>query len=226
MGQVYLSLGSSAKAIEQFKKLADGGGLAPEENKTVLYLLGTTYLQEEDFESAETVFKRMKEEAGEDEEAVNAAKMALETLDTKKRLRKGAFAIPFPDTTKTISGEKITLEDYKGKVVLLDFWATWCAPCRQEMPNVIRVYEKYHDKGFEIIGVSMDRDRKSLDTYIAENGLTWKQIYDGKNWQSDLGQVYAVRAIPSTFLIDREGKISGKNLRGAELEKAVSELLK
>ena len=120
----------------------------------------------------------------------------------------------------------LALTSLRGKVVLVDFWASWCAPCRKELPNVNRAYEKYKNKGFEILGVSLDKDRDAWIEAISREGLTWPQVSDLKFWQSEAVQVYAIQSIPYTVLIDKEGKIIATDLRGADLDKKLSEVLK
>ena len=122
-----------------------------------------------------------------------------------------------------LKGDELSLEKYRGQVVLLDFWATWCPPCIAEIPNVKKTYEKYKDQNFQIIGISLDRSKKPLETYIEKEGLTWLQYWDNTRKVSNL---YKVQAIPSTFLIDGEGVIRKTNLRGYALETAVAELVK
>ena len=121
-----------------------------------------------------------------------------------------------------LNGEALSLEQYRGQVVLLDFWATWCPPCIAEMPNVKKVYEKYKDQKFQIVGISLDRSKEPLEAYIEKEGLTWLHYWDNIGKVSNL---YKVQAIPSTFLIDGEGVIRKTNLRGHALEHAVAELV-
>jgi thiol-disulfide isomerase/thioredoxin len=114
---------------------------------------------------------------------------------------------------------------YKGKVVLVDFWATWCMPCRAELPNVIATYAKYHDLGFEIIGVSLDTDKDAMVKFTQENNMTWPQYFDGLKWQNKLVAQYGVEGIPFTILIDPQGNIIDKNVRGEALPVAVAKAL-
>ncbi|MBL7936274.1 MAG: AhpC/TSA family protein [Bacteroidia bacterium] len=122
--------------------------------------------------------------------------------------------------------KELALSSLRGKVVLVDFWASWCAPCRKELPNVKRAYEKYKNKGFEILGVSLDKDREAWLEAITKEGLTWPQVSDLKFWQSEACSIYAVQSIPYTVLIDKEGKIIATDLRGADLDKKLAEVFK
>lgn len=124
------------------------------------------------------------------------------------------------------NGKSLALSALRGKVVLIDFWASWCGPCRKEMPNVKRVYEKYKKKGFEIYGVSLDQEKDAWLQAIAKDGITWPQVSDLKYWSSEAAQTYAVQGIPFTVLVDKNGKIIAKNLRGEELDKKLAEVLK
>ncbi|MCA0429257.1 MAG: AhpC/TSA family protein [Bacteroidetes bacterium] len=130
------------------------------------------------------------------------------------------ISLPNPD------GKIISLSQFKGKYVLIDFWASWCGPCRKEMPNVVAAYAKFKDKGFEIFGVSLDQSKDKWIEAIAKDGITWPQVSDLKFWDSEPAKQYGVQSIPYTVLIDKEGKIIAKNLRGDELEKKLAEILK
>jgi len=130
------------------------------------------------------------------------------------------FELPTPE------GGSLKVSDvHKGNVMLIDFWASWCAPCRRANPEVVAIYAQYNTKGFEILGVSLDRNAASWEKAIADDKLTWPQISDLKYWNSEGAELYGVPAIPHTVLIDREGTIIAKNLHGDELREAIESLL-
>ena len=135
----------------------------------------------------------------------------------------GEIAPLFEGPTPT--GERIALESLRGKVTIIDFWASWCRPCRIENPNLVRLYNRMHDKGLEIIGVSLDRNKASWERAIADDGLTWNHVSNLQYWSDPIAQLYSVRAIPAAFVLDREGRIVAKNLRGAQLDAKIEELL-
>lgn len=124
------------------------------------------------------------------------------------------------------SGKKVSLSDYKGKVVLLDFWASWCGPCRKENPNVVNVYQKYKDKGFTVFSVSLDNNKDNWIQAIEKDNLSWgAHVSDLKGWKSSAAALYGVKGIPATFLIDKDGKIIAMNLRGESLEASLKNIL-
>ena len=122
------------------------------------------------------------------------------------------------------NGKMAQLSDLKGKVVLIDFWASWCRPCRMENPNVVKLYKKYKNKGFEIFGVSLDKSKQAWENAIKADNLTWTHVSDLQLWNNAAAQLYGVSSIPATFLIDAEGNILAKNLRGIALEKKLEEI--
>ena len=153
-------------------------------------------------------------------------KAYAQKLDILKQTIVGAIAPDF--TQNDPDGKPITMSSFKGKYLLIDFWASWCGPCRAENPNVVKAYAKYHDKGFEILGVSLDND-KGRDNWlkaIKGDGLVWSQVSDLKYWSNEVAKKYGISSIPQNFLLDPTGKIVGKNLRGEALVKKLAEIFK
>lgn len=202
----------------------------PEMLAQILSMKGGLYMQViGDFDKASDVFKQVKKDypktkVGEQTDEI--LQMIAQQAENKKIQDALAVGTKFPDfSEKDLSGKPLSVAGYKGKVVMLDFWATWCGPCRAELPNVISVYQKHHKDGFEIIGISLDEDKAKLDSFIADKKLEWPQYFDGEGWKNKLAVKYGVNSIPATFLLDGEGKIIGKDLRGEELETAVAAAL-
>lgn len=149
-----------------------------------------------------------------------------EMTDKQKKTAVGTQFVDFE--MQTPEGKSVKLSDYvgKGKVVLVDFWASWCGPCRREMPNLVETYAKYKGKNFEIVGVSLDQDGAAWKEAIKKLDMTWPQMSDLKFWQSEGAQLYAVNSIPHTVLIDGSGKIIARGLHGEELQAKIAEAVK
>ncbi len=126
----------------------------------------------------------------------------------------------------TPEGKKVSLTDFRGKYVLIDFWASWCKPCRMENPNVVAAYNRYKDKGFTVLGVSMDSNKDPWVSAIKQDNLAWTHVSDLKGWGNEVGKLYNVTGIPQNFLLDKDGKIVAKDLRGEALEQKLAELIK
>jgi peroxiredoxin len=152
-------------------------------------------------------------------------KIKRDFIEEIEKLRKLAVGSPAPDISlPDPDGNMVKLSSLKGSYVLIDFWASWCGPCRKENPNVVRLYQQYHDQGFEIFGVSLDRKAEDWVKAIKDDGLTWVQVSDLKYFESEAAREYNINAIPATILLDRDGNIIAKNLRGKMLEDKLAEL--
>ena len=147
------------------------------------------------------------------------------SLFVKMPRAKGEDGKPVPNVD--ITGKEISLDQYRGKVLLIDFWATWCGPCLREMPTVVKAYEKYKDKGFDVLGISLDSEKTKgrMPEVMKRFGMPWRQICDGRGWKSRFAVANEVNAIPFTFLLDGSGEIRYAGLRGEKLIEKIEELL-
>ena len=157
--------------------------------------------------------------------ATKNIKRIVDHLEASEAVAVGKQYVDF--TMKNPEGEYVSLSDFagKGKYVFVDFWASWCGPCRDEMPNVVKAYNKYKNKGFEIVGVSLDKDEDKWIQGIKDLKMTWPQMSDLKLWESEVVGLYAIQGIPHTLLLDKEGKIIAKDLRGDMLDAKLAELM-
>lgn len=146
-----------------------------------------------------------------------------EKIETMKKVAIGQSAPDF--TLNTPEGTPLSLSSLKGKVVLIDFWASWCGPCRRENPNVVKMYNELHPKGVEVLGVSLDDNKEKWLKAIKDDGLVWNHVSDLKGWSSSAAKLYGVNGIPATVIVDKNGIIVAKNLRGEELKAAIEKLL-
>ena len=152
-------------------------------------------------------------------------KIARIVSQAKGELKKReALGKPLDMKFKSLTGNEVDLSKMKGKVVLIDFWATWCGPCVREIPSVKKTYDKLNAKGFEIIGISMDSDKNKLEDFLAKNDMPWPQFFDGKGWKTSLAVEHGISSIPAMWLVDKKGNLVDQNAR-ADLEAKVEKYL-
>jgi len=144
-------------------------------------------------------------------------------IDNYKSLEVGnpapEFSAPNPE------GKMLTLKESLGKITIIDFWASWCGPCRKDNPDVVALYNEFHSKGLNIIGVSLDKDDAKWKEAIAKDGLVWNHVSNLKFWQDPIAELYNIKSIPATFIVDENGKIIARDLRGEQLRAKIASLL-
>ncbi|HIG27078.1 MAG TPA: TlpA family protein disulfide reductase [Verrucomicrobiales bacterium] len=225
---------SADKLTEELKAfdvvLKEHEGEKTDDVAQILFMKAMLYLQVfNDLDVGTELVNKLKKEFPETEPGKRADSI-LEGIEQQRKAAEiqGKLKIGsvFPDfKVNDLNGKPLSIANYKGKVVLLDFWATWCGPCIGELPHVMAAYEKHHSKGFDIIGISLDRKLADLQGFIEKKKMPWVQHLNGAEGGSDLAQTYGINSIPATFLLDGEGKVIGRNLRGPALEAAVAKAL-
>ena len=217
--------------LKQFDALlAEHKGEKTDAVAQILFMKAMLYVQVlDDPDTGSGLLKQLKTEYPDTTQAKLADRVLamIKQQAPAMKIRRGlAVGTKFPDfTEKDFAGKPVSVAQHKGKVVLIDFWATWCGPCVGEFPNVLKTYQKYHGKGFDIIGVSLDHDAGALTKFIKDHGVTWQQYFDGQGWKNKLARKYGVESIPATYLLDKNGIILAKDVRGEALDPAVSNAL-
>jgi peroxiredoxin len=191
--------------------------------KSFLSLIVLSQLGKQNTEAAE--LERLFETLDWSMKNMEVGKVLKKTIDEAKVTAIGSVAPDF--TQNDADGKPFKLSSFKGKYVLIDFWASWCGPCRAENPNVVKAYQKYKSKNFTVLGVSLDKpaDKQAWLNAVKNDGLEWTQVSDLKYWANAAAALYYVQSIPANFLVDPTGKIIGKNLRGTDLDDKLAEVL-
>jgi peroxiredoxin len=222
LGQLQMRLGHAPEAVVTLRQVAEHP-VDPKVAEVGRFYLAQALAAAGQADAARTSLQDLAKSAN-NTQIREAAQKIIDQMKATASVTVGSR--PPAIQAKDLKGETQTLERYQGKVLLLDFWATWCGPCRTELPNVKSIYEKYHDRGFEVLAVSLDENRDTLERFVKAQSLPWPQLFDGKGWKNEIAQRYGVTSIPKMLLLDRSGVIRYIDARGAALSTAVSELVK
>lgn len=233
--QAKISSGKQSEAdfepeFKEFDALAAKYSSDPETAAKVLFMKGMLYVQIlKDAPKGTAIFNEIKTKYPQTDvgSKIDQVIASMKQQDEAKQVNAALVpGKPFPPfDVKDLDGKPLSIASRKAKVILIDFWATWCGPCVRELPNVVATYDKFHGKGFDVIGISLDKDQTALADFIKQNKMPWPQYFDGQGWANKLARQYGISSIPATFLVDGEGKILARDLRGKALEEAVSKAL-
>ena len=237
-GRALTKAGDTEEAVKAYQQLVENYPKATSFASALLEM-GLAYDKLGQHDKADAAYRQLVEHPKYGSRA--SAKAAKRLLALEKKNRTGEVPVSTsyggrPDAlvgkkaidfnVKDLDGNELSLEKYRGNVILLDFWAVWCKPCIAEMPNVKGVYDKYKEANFQIIGVSLDESRDTLVAYLEKEGITWPQFFDGNGWKNQVAEMYGIRAIPQMYLIDGEGVVRKSDVRGPALEPAVHALVR
>jgi thiol-disulfide isomerase/thioredoxin len=217
-----------ANCLADFDRLlAKHAGNKSETAAQILYIKAMLYLQVLNNPDQSKVFLTQLKTDYPETQPGKKAEHTLQMIEKQSEARKTQAALQpgaiFPDfNVKSLAGQPLSVGAFEGKVVLIDFWATWCGPCRNEQPYIIDAYEKHQTQGFEVIGVSLDSDGEKLNAFLKKHPrMAWPEFFDGQGWNNELAAKYGVQSIPFTVLIGKDGKIIKTDLRGETIEPAV-----
>ncbi len=208
------SVGAFLKATDEFLAQYGTHKLAPQMRQMQLQVASQAKSPE-----AQALLKKFAE--GGDPKLAEAAKGIVAQREKMASLKTKPLDLQFT----AADGAEVDLAKLRGKVVLVDFWASWCGPCIAEMPNVVAAYKKLHEKGFEIVGISLDQDKGKMEAAMKKHGMTWAQYFDGKGWQNKISSGFGIESIPAVWLLDKKGMLRETELRGAALAANVEKLL-
>ena len=232
-GASFFEVGARMEALDSSGSSTDPAALAaieadiaamrknyPDDLRTAVATLDwADYLKARDSAKAEAIFRDLT--THKDSQVAAQAKQELEMIQLQRKLAKEPLNLKF----KAVDGSEVDFAKLRGKVVLVDFWATWCGPCRLEIPNVVATHNQLHKDGFEIVGISLDRDKAKLLAYTKTASMTWPQYFDGKMWENEISTRYGIHAIPAMWLVDKKGFVRSTDARGSALGEQVKKLL-